>query len=792
MKKNYLAVFRSLFKKGRHNEIKILALGVGLALGLVLISKVCFQLSYDDFYPDSERIYQIQENIALGDQRVENWPGSSGAVAPAIKAEIAAVEATARVELMGGDDEEDVFFTPDRKKYSGKLIMADSTFFEVLPRPVVAGNAREALSRPLYALVSKSMADRMGGEVMGLSFELNSFPGRSITIGGIFEDVPENTHLQYDVILSLVSFNPLYGWDCLDNWFGCDRFCTYIKVMPGVSREAMEAEIGNMVDRHLDPEQLRKEGIEFRLSLRELENLYSGTPEVQRMSVMLALIAFALLFAAVMNYVLIEISSLVTRTKEIAIYKCYGASGRNISGMIFRETLVHLLLSLIVAVLLIFAFRGTVEEIVKASLGALFTLRTCLVLGGVCVGIFILAGLIPSQLFMRIPVASAFRSFKESRRIWKKALLFIQFAVAAFLVALLVVIGLQYNRMVNDDPGYSYDRLVYSWVIGAPEQGIRTAMEEVERLPGVEGVSTAYVLPIFAGSGDIVYQPGTTESVLHFCDMYSVDAAYVPLMEMTILQGKNFEIGKVDSAEVLVSKYMAERLADIFDWKDGVVGKQIEVSGHVHRGYTVRGVYDDVRIGAITDKAMRPSVLFYSEQPQNTVVIKLNEVNPENMKHVEETIKKVLPEKDIVINSYKASMTDLYRDSRIFRDSVMWGGIVTLLITFIGLIGYTNDEINRRSKEIAVRKINGATTSDILLMLSADALYMALPAVLIGVVGAYIAGEKWLEQFVEKISLNPLIFVGSAVVILGVVALTVVLRAWVVANDNPVESLRSE
>lgn len=790
MKNNYLTVFRSLFKKGRHNEIKILALGVGLALGLVLISKVCFQLSYDNFYPDSERIYQVQENIALGDQKVENWGGTSGAVAPTIKAEIPAVVAATRVDVMGR--EEKAFFTPDKKKYSAKFIMADSCFYDVLPRPMVAGDARQVLSRPLYALVSKSIADRLGGEAMGLSFELDGFLGRAITIGGVFEDVPENTHLEYDVVLSLASFNPLYGWDCLDNWFGCDRFSSYIKVMPGIGREAMEAEIGKVVDRHLDPEQLKKEGVEYRLSLRELESIYIKEPEVERMPIMLALIAFALLFASVMNYVLIEISSLVTRTKEIAIYKCYGASGRNVSGMIFSETLVHLVLSLIVAVLLILAFRETVEELVKASLGALFTWRTCLVLGGVCVGIFIVAGLIPSQLFMRIPVASAFRSFKESRRVWKKALLFIQFTVAAFLVALLVVIGLQYNRMVNDDPGYAYDRLIYSILFGVPSRGIQTAMEEVSRLPGVDGVSTAYVIPIFAGSGDIVFQPGSTEAALHFYDMYGIDAAYVPLMEISILQGTNFEIGKTDSAEVLISKQMADKLAMTFGWKDGVVGKQIEVSGHRLPAYTVRGVYEDIRVGAINEKEMKPSALFYSQSPESTLLVKLNEVNQENMKRVEETLKKVLPDKDIVVNSYRASMTDLYQDSRIFRDAVLWGGIVTLLITFIGLIGYTNDEINRRSKEIALRKINGATTRDILSMLSIDALYMALPAVLFGVIGAYMAGEKWLEQFVEKISLNPLIFVGSAAVILGVVALTVVLRSWVVANDNPVESLRAE
>lgn len=791
MKNNYTIAFRSLFKKGRLNGIKILSLGVGLAMGLVLISKVCFELFYDDFYPDGDRIYQIQENVSFGSQKLEGNPGTSGGVAVGMRDEIPEVEAATRIEMMGDDQ---AFFTADKRKYTADCMMADSCFFDVLPRKMVIGDARQILSRPLYAMVSQRLAETIGRneDVIGLAVEMNSFPGRRITIDGIFEDVPENSHLRYDMILSLSSSNALYGWDCLNGWMGCDRFGSYVKLKPGADKETVEAEMARMLDRHVDPESLEKEGIKYQLILEELSDVYSGLPSTRRMAVMLSLIAFVLLFAAVMNYVLVVVSSLVARTKEIAVHKCYGASGRAISGMIFSETLVHLILSLIVAGLLILAFRGTVEEIVKASLGGLFTMRTCAVLAGVCVLVFVLSGLIPSQLFMRIPVASAFRSFKEARRSWKKALLFVQFAASSFLVALLIIIGLQYERMIHDRPGYAYENLIYGDFRGIDRAAAHTAMTEIERLPEVAGVSTCFHLPIFCNSGDLVFRPNSDESILHFADLYEIDAEYVPLMEISMLQGKNFDVHTADSAQVLMSRLMAEKLCDLLGWQDGIVGKSVEIGGHQAHRFTVVGVYDNIRIGSIVDEEARPSALFYSRHPNNVLLVKLREMNPENMKKVEDVLKRVLPDKEVALASYKASMAGLYKDARLFRDAVMWGGIVTLIITLIGLIGYTNDEIGRRSKEIAVRKINGATLKDILRMISADAVYMAVPAVLFGVVGAYLAGEKWLEQFAEKIPLSFWIFAGSALAVVGIVFATVILRTYSVANENPVHCLKDE
>lgn len=791
--KNLYISFRTLFKKGRHNDIKILSLGVGLAMGLVLIAKVCFELSYDNFYPESDRVFAIQENFSIGDKSHDGYPCVSGGVAPGMKAEIPGVVAATRCERTG----EMVMKTPDNKKYTAIFMLADSCFYDVLPREMLVGNARETLSRPLYALVSEEMAGKInpdGADVIGKTFEVQTFPGVQITVGGVFKDVPKNTHLYYDVLVSLSTFKAITGWSKDDQWLGGDSFNAYVLLQPGLSADDMLQPMAEMLDRHVDSKKLKEQGMTYSIFLRPLGELYASSPATKRMAVMLTAIAFAILFAALMNYVLLVISSMVTRSKDVAIHKCYGATGWNITDMIFSEAFLNLLISVVFSTLLVFGFRRIVEELLGTSLSSLFTPDTLMILLGVCVLVFLVAGLLPSQLFARIPVGLVFRSYTNSRRSWKKALLFIQFVAVGFLVCLLIVIGWQYSFMVNDNPGYSYERLAFCNLEGVPQSSRKALMDEIRKQGEVEDVTTCYELPAFSGSGDIVYRPGREDAVAHFRDLYGTNANFVSLLEMKVIEGQAFDESYSDSMQlVMVSRQMATELANAFQWKDGVVGKKLDIGGHgTDDPFTVVGVYDDVRMGRIDQEGMVNSAIFFSKRAEQTLVVKFRERNAENLAHINNIIKEFLPDRDINLIDYRFSLTKLYDTSRIFRDSVMAGGIITLIIALIGLIGYINDETNRRGKEIAVRKINGATERDILRLISSDIVWMALPAILIGAGASWFASEKWLQQFSEKIPMNAGLFLTGSVVVLAVILLTVVYRTWMVANANPVLSLKSE
>ena len=587
--KNLNIALRSLFKKGRSNGIKILSLGVGLAMGLVLISKVCFERSFDKFYPDSDRIYRLHENI-IRDGEYKSYGQVSGGVATAMQVEIPEVEKATRLTYIGGDKE--LFKTQDGNRYSARyVVMGDTNVFDLLPRPILIGDPKETLSRPGYVMISNRIAKLLGGaeQAVNKEFEFESSPGQTYTIGGVFEDVPENSHLRFEIVASLEGMSK---WS-RENWLGNDRYLGYVKLYPGTDPESLTTAIREMQGRHCDLEEVKKAGIDLTYSLVPLMDMHSNSDEVKSMNSLLGFLAFVLIFTAAMNYVLIVISTLINRTKEVAVHKCYGASDKNLFGMIMSETCLHMLISLLLAAFLIVLFRTKTEELLGATLGALFSTQTIVILIGVCIVIFFITGLIPTYMFLRIPVAAAFRNFKESRRYWKLCLLFIQFLATAYLVALLSVINKQYDYMVNVDPGYAYEKLAYCSTQGVEESVRNTAIEELRKIPEVDKVSACYDLPISGMSGNNVSLPGDDRELFNIADMYWVKDDFFSLMEIPVIEGEVFRSDGSASNKVMVSRSFVEKMEQVAGWTGSAIGKNIIITEHSQNGepFTICGVY---------------------------------------------------------------------------------------------------------------------------------------------------------------------------------------------------------
>lgn len=787
--KNLNIALRSLFKKGRSNGIKILSLGVGLAMGLVLISKVCFERSFDKFYPDSDRIYRLHENI-IRDGEYKFYGQVSGGVATAMQVEIPEVEKATRLTYIGGDKE--LFKTQDGNRYSARyVVMGDTNVFDLLPRPILIGDPKETLSRPGYVMISNRIAKLLGGaeQAVNKEFEFESSPGQTYTIGGVFEDVPENSHLRFEIVASLEGMSK---WS-RENWLGNDRYLGYVKLYPGTDPESLTTAIREMQGRHCDLEEVKKAGIDLTYSLVPLMDMHSNSDEVKSMNSLLGFLAFVLIFTAAMNYVLIVISTLINRTKEVAVHKCYGASDKNLFGMIMSETCLHMLISLLLAAFLIVLFRTKTEELLGATLGALFSTQTIVILIGVCIVIFFITGLIPTYMFLRIPVAAAFRNFKESRRYWKLCLLFIQFLATAYLVALLSVINKQYDYMVNVDLGYAYEKLAYCSTQGVEESVRNTAIEELRKIPEVDKVSACYDLPISGMSGNNVSLPGDDRELFNIADMYWVKDDFFSLMEIPVIEGEVFRSDGSASNKVMVSRSFVEKMEQVAGWTGSAIGKNIIITEHSQNGepFTICGVYEDVCIGSTGNPDTRPTALFYDRYAP-MILIKFHEMSPENIKKAQKVLEDVMPDRNVTVTAYYMDMIDLYKDSRTFRDSVMIGGIVTLIIALIGLLGYTSDETNRRGREIAIRKVNGATAWSILKMISKDISYIAIPAIVIGMTVAYYSGTGWLEKFTEKAPIGFFIFLAGAMMVYVLIIACVLYRAWAVSNSNPVDSLKSE
>lgn len=807
---NLTMAARALRKKKQNSIIKIVSLGTGLAVGLILFTKVFFEVSYEDFYPEVDDIHMVQSlytsatNPEIGEG---GHDGTSGAIAPGLKAEIPEVEAATRFTWI---DDEATLITDDKQRLKGSVILADSCFYDVMPRPMVAGDAKEVLSRPMYAIISSELAAKMHGDPIGQTIELDGRTGKKITIGGIFEKLPENTQYKYDVVVSLSSIGSFMG-DGRDNWVGNDRYRSFARLRQGTDPASLKTGIDNMVARNLPTEQLEKAGIGISFEFVPLKDIHTKSDEARRMILILSLLAVAILATAVLNYILVVVSTLVGRSREMAVYKCYGAENKNIASLIFTEAALTLFLSLIFAGALILFFRGTVEELLATPLGALFSFKSSAMLLALCGFILLIVGYFPARMFMRIPVTSAFRNFRTSGRAWKLALLFVQFIAASFLVILLVIVGRQYDTMVNDDPGYKYENLLYFNAPGLKRDQKRTIVHELEALACVELVSMGDGLPFEGLSGNNVSIPDDDRELFNIADFETVDKNYLKIFDIPVIEGTGFTaenipdmrgryqiengrfvpVAKVIPTDMMVSRSFAERMRQYEGWEDGVVGKQIDISMWGRRN--IVGVYEDFRIGMIGDEDKRPSIMLYEDGYfQNYIIVKLREVNPENIASVNEIIAKAMPDKDITALLYKDSMVKLYDNSRLFRNSVLLGSIVALIIVLIGLVGYVNNEISRRGAEIGVRKVNGATAADIIKLFSADILRIAIPALILGAIGAYFVAQKWMEEFSVKTPLSPLIFILCSLVVLAIILGVVVATSLKIANQNPVKSLKNE
>lgn len=785
--RNLTLAVRSLFKKGRHNVMKIFSLGIGLAVALTLIAKVYFEQSYDAFYPHADRTYRLIENIERGGEPGFDHMWVPGAVAPGMQNEVPGVEAATRLTYMFG--ERTRVSTPDKRCYSiDNIYMGDSCIFDVLPRPVLSGDPKEVLSRPGYAMICRSLAERMGGidKVDGMTVMPDDSPGTTLVIGGVFEDIPENAQLRYEMLVSLVSYPE---WS-RNNWVGNDRYSAFVRLAPGIDPESLRPAIHAMQVKHIDQEEMKRSGVELTYFMKPIRDVHADNSK--NMVVMLAIIAFALLCTAVMNYILIAISSMVSRLKEIAMIKSYGASGKDILGMTMWETGLHMVVSLGLAVLLIFAGQDLIMSLLDVSVRTLLLSQGALVLLGICVLVLLVTGVVPGTLFARISVVSAFSSYRKSKRIWKLGLLFFQFTAAGLLVSLLIVIGRQHRYMVNSDPGYAYDRLAYCPIFGTDSTTRVRIVNEIGAMPEVEKVSTCELLPFDGPGGNNISLPGSELVCLNVADPESTGNGFLSLMEIPVIEGHPFTEDVSASGEVMVSRSFVEQMKKFAEWPDGPIGKQITITGHEQRDYTICGVFENYRIGTLADLDPRPSVLFYNSTPSQFLLVKLRRVTAESMERVKLKLRELLPDKELQPMLYSSEMINLYSGSRKFRDQVMIGGIITLIITLIGLIGYTNEEINHRRKELAIRKVNGATVREILRIFLSDILRISLPAVVLGCGISYVVAKYWQRQFAEKIPLSPLLFIAGALCVCLIVVACVVYRTWKVANENPVKSLKSE
>lgn len=793
--KHIINAFKNLPRRGQHNFVKILCLALGLAISSVIIAEIYFEQTYDTYFPGWERTYQISE-VGTNHGETMEFTNTSGATAQGVKQYAPMVEAATSTHYFYDDAQCKM---EDQNIISANIRMADSCFFDVFPQKILIGKAKQILSQPLSCLIDSETAAKIGGNVVGKHFTLSNYPGTTFTIYGVFEAFPWGSSFHgTQMILSRCSVPYVYSYDGRGQLVGNDSYRSYIRLAKGHEAKELKPYVNKMREDHFPLKEMKNMGIELNYDFTVLSDVYTQNPYIKKMGWIMGIIAFVLLFTSVMNYLLIIVGNLVGRSREMAVRKCYGAESKNIHAIIFSEALVHVGLSVVLAAGLVFLCKGTIENFLSAPVSTLVLNRGSWILVAICILVLLVGGLLPGWLYNKIPVAIAFRGYNENRNRWKLGLLGIQFVISGLLFSLLYIVNGQYQLMLGLNPGYDYDHVAIVSIDASNRDQRNQCLAEIRRMPNVKDCSSTFNVPLdgYDRSGNMVGVPGDEKNTFNIMEMSGVDDNFFKMMNIPIVQGSFFTERNDSCRQVIIDERGAEKLIKTWHWKDGVVGKQITCTGHDNNIFTICGVCRNIRWGAVETggDGMNefPDLYFYSAKTAYYMLVKFNELKDESLSELQSKVQAMYPNNKVIVKSYVSELANQYASQLNFRNGILVAGIVTMIIALFGLVGYTSDEVNRRRKEIAIRKVNGAKVKDILRIFLKDIMKIALPCIIVGDLGAWLIARQWLMSFSEKITMTPLLFIGVTIILLVIIGLSVVINCYKVANSNPVKYLKDE
>lgn len=766
---------RYLFRGRGGNLVKILSLTLGLGIGVILFARVAFELSFDTFFDQVDDLYSV--HVRYNDDKIGDEDNTRIIFAPLPEAmrqefpEVGYATVCRRwygFSLFHGED-----------KFKPRTMMADSLFFRTMGIKVLRGDDR-LLGIKDQVFLSEKMARRIFGEEDPIGKQLLYGKNYPYTVAGIFSDIPENSHLRFDAVASFINVKTQFG--SYAGWGADDSYLGYIRLKPGMDPEQINQKTPALLPKYIDVEENKKNGVEMSLYIKPVSEIYTRSAEVRRMVIVMSVLAFALLFVAAMNYILNSVSSLPIRARSVGVHKCSGASGKDIFNMFLFETAALFVAALVCMSLLLFAFRKHVADMAAVtSLGTLLNGQTLWLPAIMVLVIFLLAAVLPARLFSVIPVTQVFRVSTSGRQGWKRGLLFVQFGGIAFVLTLLAIVLLQYDRLMNKDLGYDAENVVYASIDNADKEKKEKLTAEFKKLPYVEAASYSS-MGITSGYGGFPIVD-EAKNWLFTARQVGYEPGYLSLMDIPLVEGQPLK----GEGDILVNKTFVEKRG----WNDGAVGKYIYDDEGRFMGRIV-GVTGDFMVNSLYE-AQLPVIMFGRDLTGYCQFsVRVSGLTSERLREMNDKIAELLPNEDVGFTVLKDLIEYQYEGTRRFRDGVVLASIAILLITLMGLLGYITDEIHRRCKEIAIRKVNGATGPNILRLLSKDVLVTAFPAVILGVIASRIVGEGWLRQFADKIPLTFLMFLSTALLVLAVIGGCVIFKSWNIANENPARSIKSE
>jgi len=795
MIKNLLLVALRNFKRDKwYSLLNILGLTIGITFSLFLIFYIKDELSYDRYNEKVDRIYRVNANIKEKDKDTMRWAITPFPMGPALSKDYPEVEEAVR--FIGNGNV--MFKTGDLRIYQDKVFNVDSNLFRVFTHKFIEGSPATALVEPRSMVLTQSVAEKFFGKnktYVGKSLENAS--GEVYKITAVIKDVPKNSHIRFNVLLSRSSLPADYG----NNW-GNFGYYTYVLLKPNTNPVLFEKKMVPVYGKYL-ASIFAQFNITMRFSIQSIPSihLYSemGNEPEELGSIsyiyIFSAVAFFMLLIACINYMNLTTARSARRAKEIGIRKVTGSSKLQLVSQFLIESTLTAFFALILSLGLIALFLPTFNLLAGKfiSFGSLLQPNTLLILLAVVLFVGIIGGSYPAfylSKFNPVNILKGSLSKSSSNATLRRTLVVIQFSISMIMLICTWVVYGQLKYLRTKDLGFNKEQVMTVSVNTNKDvrSNILSFKNEIRKNPQVLSISTSQGVP---GSG-INFQLFSIETKSGFVDKgvdcYAVDEDYFKTLGMKMVKGRNFS-GLADTLRRIV---VNENMVKEYGWGDNAIGKKVKFPGDTSGNYLeVIGVVKDFNQKSLYNP-IAPLILFYSPN-NNGLQLKLNSQNiPSTMAGLEKTWKAIFPDLPFQYTFLDQDFDSQYAADQKRGKIFTAFSILTIFITCLGLLGLIAFTTEQRQKEISIRKILGAGMGQIIPLITRNFVLLVCISCLIAFPVAYLFMDKWLKIFPYNTGLSVTPFLLSALTVLMITLLTVIFHTVKAALANPAQSLRTE
>jgi len=766
-----------------YSFINLSGLIVGLSAFILIFLWVEEEWSYDRFHPDSTAIFRIVEN-QFNDNEVYPVAVTPAPLAPHLKATFAEVEAACRV------GNADFIVRRDENAFAQKGLLVDPEFFDVFTFPIVKGEHKTFASSVDAIMISERLLE--------IYFKTEDPIGKTLTVLGkellvtaVLQNVPGNSHLQFDFVIPM-EFVRAGGYDDLQKW-NINNYYTYAKLSAAANTPAFADKIKNIIkEKHpkSDAELIVQPLQEVHLRSNHLNNDGTGRGNILYVYIFSAVGIFILVIASI-NYANLATARSFKRAKEAGVRKVIGANRLQLMVHFFSESFLYSVLAFLIAIGVSWFMLPSFNELSGKTIE--FELFNPAIYWPLLASVFFcsfLGGAYPALLLSALNPAIVLKGYLKNGKgtiIFRRTLVVIQFVLAISFLAGTLVVQDQLDYIRARDLGFEKENILTFSANKNLRQQFDAFKSELLTLPGVMGVTaTSSRLSNINESSDMVQWQGKNPDASVLFHVLPVEQDFVKTFSMEIVEGRDFSPEIISDSGAMLINEEAARQMGIAD----PLGNTLTFGSRSNN--PIIGVVKDFNFKS-AHKKIEPMLIYIDKNEYYRIAVRIGTGNlVEHVEAVKEVFKRVNPTAPFEYAFLDEEIDQSYRNEERTSKIFTYLSALSVFISCLGLLGMVLFVTEQRAREVALRKVLGASALHLTWLLTREFILLVLAAFAIAAPAMYYLGNKWLDNFAYRIDAEIMVLVMAGMISLGVAALTVSFRSFKVALANPVDSLRSE